>query len=102
MEHLTAAVREVMATLGISIHHRNQYLAYTGRTTRALKSLFTQAALRGLDQQVIDGFFKLAANEPHRLPAVVNSIVSCRLPQVAMALVAYNDLHSSASHNEDH
>lgn len=88
--HITAAVKDVMLAEGVSVHDRNRYNAMTARTTYALTALFRQAALRGVEQQVIDGFFKLSANEMHRLPKLVGSIIECRLPAVGRALIDYN------------
>lgn len=93
MKHLTAMVKDTVLASGIAAWDTNRRHAVTARTTRALTQLIEQSALRGLDEQVIGGFFKLSAREPHRLNKLVDSIVGCRLPQVAMALVAYNAEH---------
>jgi len=91
--HLTAAVKDAVLATGVSIHDRNRYEALVWRTNYALTILFRQAALRGVDEQVIGGFFKLSAHEMHRLPKLVDSIMVARLPDVGRALIAYNDNH---------
>lgn len=93
MKHLTAAVKDAVLATGVSIHDTNRYRATVARTTRALTQLVEQAALRGLDERVMSGFFKLSANEPQRLPKLVDSIVGLRLPDVARALLAYDASH---------
>lgn len=90
---ITAAVRDAVLATGVSIHHRNRYHAVTWHTNRAITILFREASLRGVDQQVIDGFFKLSAHEMHRLPALVKSIWEGRTADVGRALIAYNDNH---------
>lgn len=92
MKHLTAAVKDAVQATGIEPwdSRRNATVA---RATRALTALFEQAALKGCEDKVISGYFKLSANEPHRLPKLVDSIVALRLPDVARALVAYDGTH---------
>jgi len=91
--HLTAAVRDAVLATGVSIHDRNRYHAVTWNTNYAITSLFRQAALRGCDRAVIDGFFKLSAHEMHRLPKLVDSVWAGRVAEVGRALIAYNDNH---------
>lgn len=92
-QHLTAAVKDVVLATGISIHDTNRHRIAVARATRALTSLFEASAEHGMVDDVIAGFFKLSAAEPHRLPKMTNSIVALRLPAVARALVNYNNEH---------
>lgn len=91
--HLTAAVKDAVLATGIPAWDTNRHTATVRRTNRAITDLFEQAALRGLGDAVVGGYFKLSANEPHRLPRLVDSIVALRLPEVAKALVAYDQQH---------
>ena len=91
--HLTAAVKDAVLATGVSIHHTNLYQSKVWHANRALTILFRQAALRGVDQQVIDGFFKLSNGELYRLPKLVQSIWEGRVAEVGRALIAYNDDH---------
>lgn len=93
MKHLTAMVKDTVLASGVAAWDVNRRHAVTARATRALTQLVEQSALRGMDDQVISGFFKLSAREPHRLTKLVDSIVMLRLPEVAMALVAYDAAH---------
>lgn len=92
MKHLTAAVQDAVLAAGIPAWD-GRYNATVARATRALTALFEAAALRGLLDDVVAGYFKLSANEPHRLPKLVDSIVLLRLPEVGRALVTYNAEH---------
>lgn len=91
--HLTAAVKDAVLATGVSIHHTNRYNAVTWHANRAITLVFRIASLRGQDQQVIDGYFKLSAHEMHRLPALVRSVWAGRTNDVISALIAYNDNH---------
>lgn len=93
MKYLTAAVKDAVLATGISIHDTNRHTAAVRKATNSLRALADAAAERGLDEEVWAGFFKLSANEPHRLPKLVDSIVMCRLPEVGRALVEYNRTH---------
>lgn len=90
---ITAAVKDAVLATGVNIHDRNRYHAVTWHTNYAITSLFRQAALRGVERQVIDGFFKLSAHEMHRLPALVQSIWEGRTADVGRALIAYDANH---------
>lgn len=89
--HLTAAVKDAVLASGVNIHHRNRYHAVTWHVNYAITTLFRQAALRGVDRQVIDGYFKLSAREMHRLPALVESVWAGRVADVGRALIAYDN-----------
>ena len=92
MKHLTAAVRDaVLATNTPAWDPRHN--AQVFNATYALKMLAVQAALRGpaVEERLWNGYFKLAAHESHRLPALVSSITLGRLDDVARSLLAYND-----------
>lgn len=91
--NITAAVKDAVLATGVNIHDRNRYHAVTWHTNRAITILFRQAALRGVERQVIDGFFKLSAHEMHRLPALVKSIWEGRVADVGRALIAYDANH---------
>lgn len=91
--HITAAVRDAVLATGVNIHDTNRHDAVVWRTNYALTILFRQAALRGVDEQVISGFFKLSAHEMHRLPKLVDSIMTARVADVGRALITYDSNH---------
>ena len=92
MKHLTAAVKDAVQATGIAPWDSRRTAA-TAKATRALTVLAEAAALRGsaVEDRVWGGYFKLSANEPQRLPKLVDSIVMLRLDDVARALMAYDD-----------
>lgn len=94
MKHLTAAAREAVLATNIPAWDP-RYSAKVFNANYALKILAVQSALRGpvVEERVWDGYFKLAAHEPQRLPALVTSIFQGRINDVARALIAYNDNH---------
>jgi hypothetical protein len=90
-DYITAAVQDAVHAANIpawDIRHN----AIVAKATRALTTLDEAAALRGpvVRANLWAGFFKLSANEPHRLPKLVDSIVMLRLDDVARALLRYN------------
>jgi len=90
-EHLTAAVKDYVLATGTAAWDPRHY-AVVAKGTRALTVLFEAAEIRGpvVAEAVVRGYFKISANEPHRLPALVDSILMLRLDAVARALLAYD------------
>lgn len=95
MKHLTAAARDAVLATGIPAWDVNRHTAAVRKATRNLTVLAEAAALRGtrIEEAVWAGYFKLSANEPQRLPALVASIENFRLDDVARGLLAYNANH---------
>lgn len=91
MDNVTAAVKDAVLAAGIAAWDP-RHNAAVAKATRALTALAEAAAMRGpvIEGRVWAGFFKLSANEPNRLPKLVDSIVMLRLDDVARALLRYN------------
>lgn len=94
MQVVTAAVKDVVLAAGIAPWDP-RHNAAVAKATRALTALAEAAAMRGpvIEKRVWAGFFKLSANEPNRLPKLVDSIVMLRLDDVARGLLAYHEQH---------
>lgn len=90
-DYITPAVQDTVRATNIPAWDM-RHNAVVAKATRALTSLDEAAALRGpvVRANLWAGFFKLSANEPHRLPMLVDSIVMLRLDDVALALLRYN------------
>jgi hypothetical protein len=70
------------------------HTAAVAKATLAIDSLAGFADRRGIADAMWAGYFKLSANEPHRLPKLVASIMrDFRTGDVAYALIRYNDEH---------
>ena len=70
------------------------HTAAVAKATLAIDNLAGFANWLGIADAVWAGYFKLSANEPHRLPKLVASIVrDFRTDDVAYALVRYNEEH---------
>lgn len=90
-DYLTPAVQDAVRAANIPAWDM-RHNAAVAKATRALTSLDEAASLRGpvVRANLWAGFFKLSANEPQRLPRLVDSIVMLRLDDVARALLRYN------------
>lgn len=90
-DYLTPAVQDTVRAANVPAWD-SRYNAMVAKATRALTNLDEAAQMRGpvVRADLWAGFFKLSANEPHRLPRLIDSIVMLRLDDVARALLAYN------------
>lgn len=90
-DYITPAVQDAVRAANVPAWDP-RHNAMVAKATRALSSLDEAAQMRGpvVRANLWAGFFKLSANEPQRLPKLVDSIVLLRLDDVAVALLAYN------------
>ena len=89
-KNLDAAVDEAVRATNILPDHE---AVYRRESRRLINRLAGSAAWNDVIEPVESGYFKLAVNEPHRLPKLMRTLAYGDVRAVMWALIEYNREH---------